>query len=950
MKRLISILVLSLSMSLILVGNASAAFDLSEVDVTFTNEDGSLAQLAGSHPFAMTTTLGVNTVTVPGGAVDPETNEPVDGEVPVELVKDFVIDQMPGFVGSQVAVPRCSSADFNTRSEGRPACPDSTAVGIAAVKAEFEVFPVGTNAFVHDPVYNLVPSPGEAAKLGFVVLNEPVVVDVGVSQKPPYNLVAKFDNVPEALLFYGSRLTLWGNPTSPKHDLLRGNCVGEIAVSTPEPVSLGSCPLPAGTPETAFLTLPRACTGPLQTSFVADSWGVPGAFTAPKSPPQPFTATGCGQLAFDPTIAATGTNPAAEAPSGLDFDLRVDDPGLNDPNGRAESDIERAIVTLPEGFTTNPSVANGLGACTLAQYEAEALRFDPSVGCPNSSKVGSVEVTSPLLEKPVDGQIYVAKQGDNVFHSLLALYMIIRDEEDGILIKQPMRVDPDPSTGRLTSVVRDIPQLPFSDFRLHFRGGDRAPLITPPTCGIYPVTAQLFPYADPTVPVIRTATLDVTAGPCAGSLGQVPHAPAFSAGTLSSNAGSYSPFVLKLARPDRSQHFSSITTKLPKGLLARLAGIPYCSEAHIAAATARDGEGEGTLELARPSCPSPSEVGSVTVGSGAGNEPLYVQGHAYLAGPYKGAPLSLEIITPAIAGPFDLGVVAVRTALQVDPLTSEVTAISDPIPSILHGLPLDVRSIVISMSRSQFTLNPTSCEPKSILGLVTSTGGATAALSQYFQASDCSALKFKPRLRLRLKGATRRIGHPALKAVVTYPKRGAYANIARAQVNLPHSEFLDQGNLNKTCTRPVLLEGKCPKSTIYGKAKAWSPLLDKPLQGPVYLVGGFGYKLPALIADLNGQIRVLLKGKVDSGKNKGIRSTFEAVPDAPVSRFVLEMKGGRKYGLLENSESLCKKPQRAIARFGAQNGRGMQWKPLIANDCGKKRHGKKHAKGKTSKK
>jgi hypothetical protein len=221
-----------------------------------------------------------------------------------------------------------------------------------------------------------------------------------------------------------------------------------------------------------------------------------------------------------------------------------------------------------------------------------------------------------------------------------------------------------------------------------------------------------------------------------------------------------------------------------------------------------------------------------------------------------------------------------------------------------------------------------------------------APLSQYFQASNCAALKFKPKLKLSLSGSTKHAGHPGLKAVLTYPKGAGYANIARAQVNLPHSEFIDQANLNKTCTKPVLLEGKCPPKTVYGKAKAWSPLLEKPLEGKVYLVGGFGYKLPALVAELDGQIRVLLVGKVDSGPNQGIRNTFEAVPDAPVEKFELQLKGGKKYSLLENSEDLCKRPQKAIARFTSQSGTVLQTKPLVGNQCGKKAKGKRKSKGK----
>ncbi len=914
-------------------GQAAAAYGIHDFTLGFVNEDGSPATEAGSHPFALRTGVQWNL------HQDPVFN---NEELPDDNVRDLVVDLPAGFVGAVAGLPRCASVDFLTIRDNRANCPDNTVVGAAKSTVLATI--------MMNSVYNLKPPPGVAAKIGFLAFTTPVTIEVGVKQRPPYNVVSGLVHIPQTSPVFRGFVELWGVPSDPVHDPYRGRCL--VTEGTPGPIyeefkSQGLCPSDA--PEVPFLTLPRSCQGPLSTTYATDSWQSPGALLADGTPdladPNWLTGSaeapameGCADLEFGPTIAAGGTAPAAESPSGLDFDLNVEDPGLTDPEGRAASDIEKAVVTLPQGFTTNPSVAVGLGACSQARYNAERLAFDPTVGCPNEAKVGEVEVTSPLIEQTLHGQIYVAKQGDNPFNSLLALYMIIRDEELGILIRQPLKVEPDPQTGQLKTTVSEIPQLPFSNFHLHFRDGQRAPLITPATCGDYEVSADLTPYADGVAPVHRSASLAISSGAsggaCAADPAALPATTSFTAGTLDSTAGAYSPFVLRLSRPDGSQQLSRISTTLPQGLLGKLAGIGYCPEAGIAQAASRSGEGQGAQEIADPSCPASSEVGKVSVASGAGTEPLQVDGRAYLAGPYKGAPLSLAIVTPAIAGPFDLGVVAVRTALQVNPITAQIDAVSDPIPTILHGLPLVVRSIEVAMNRPQFTLNPSGCEPKSITAQATTTLGTVATLSEYFQASRCEALKFKPKLALTLKGATRRSGHPALKAVLTYPKKGAFSNIARAQVGLPPTEFLDQGSIRSTCTQPNLKAGTCPKRSIYGKAKAWSPLLDKPLEGPVYLGVGYGHQLPDLVADLNGQIRVLLNGKVDTTKAKGLRNTFEVVPDAPVSKFVLELQGGPKKGLIENSENLCNRPQKAATKFTAHNGLVQQTRILIANGCG----------------
>jgi hypothetical protein len=453
-------------------------------------------------------------------------------------------------------------------------------------------------------------------------------------------------------------------------------------------------------------------------------------------------------------------------------------------------------------------------------------------------------------------------------------------------------------------------------------------------CGTYSTNGTWTPWSAPeSGPPAQTSDPFTVSSGCSSSKATRPFHPTFEGGSVNPLAAAYSPLVIKINRNDGEQELKSIDFTLPPGESGKLAGIPYCPESAITEAAGKTGK----QELASPSCPAASQIGTADAAAGVGNQPVHDGGKVYLAGPYRGAPLSAVVITPAVSGPFDLGDVVIRSTLFVNPENAQITAKSDSIPTILRGIPLKIRSVVISIDRSGFSLNPTNCEAMSISATVGSSDGASSSPSNRFQVGGCNQLKFKPKLQLSLKGSTKRTGLPALKAVVTYPKQGAYANIARAQVNLPHSEFIEQNNLNKTCTKPVLLEGKCPGKSIYGKAKAWTPLLDKPLEGPVYLVGGFGYKLPALVAELNGQIRVLLKGKVDSGPNQGIRSTFEAVPDAPVEKFVLEMKGGPKYSLLINSENLCKKPQKAIARFTAQTGAVLQTKPLIATDCGNRK-------------
>lgn len=932
MRQAITAAITTILATLAFAPVASAA-GIHDFDVSYEQAGGAPAALAGSHDFDLTTKFSIDT------AIDPEI-----GEVPQASLRNLTVRLPAGLAGNPTATPRCRTADFADISPLEPklpACANDTVVGVATLRVRL----LQTVDYVASPVYNLEQSPGAPARLGLVVAGVPVTMTAGINPKAPNNVEAIVTEASQAVPVYGGVVTVWGDPASSLHDSIRGTCLNVSAKNpTPVPQSTGdTCPVdPDGFK--AFLSMPTSCAAPSSASFQADFWQLPG-FLVGGSALTELQPEDCASLDFAPQTRVTPTTTAADSPTGLETEITVPTEGVLDPQDRSPSAIEKAVVQLPEGVTTNAAAANGLEGCSLGQFEATAL--EPGSGCPQASKIGSLEVETPLLEgSTLPGSVYVATPHDNPFDSLIALYLVIRDPDLGILITQAGKVEPDPGTGQLSATFDGLPQLPFSNLVLKLRSGQRAPLTTPPTCGTYTTQIMLYPYAQGLPPVHNQSSFEVSGGPCAADPSQLPNGLGFSAGTLDDRAASYSPFALRVSRPDGSQPLAAISATLPKGLVGKLAGIPYCSEAALAAAAARSGEGQGAAELASPSCPLASEVGRVTVGAGAGSEPLYVSGRAYLAGPYKSAPLSLVIVTPAIAGPFDLGTVVVRTALRVDPKTAQITAVSDPIPQILHGLPLGVRSVSVDMSRPSFTLNPSSCEPASITGSATSALGATTLLSQYFQASGCGRLKFKPKLALALKGATRRSGHPALRAVVTFPKKGEFANIAGARVGLPHSEFLDQGNIGTVCTQPQLQASACPKASVYGHARAWTPLLDKPLEGPVYLGVGYGHQLPDLVADLGGQIRVLLNGKVDTTPRKGLRNSFEAVPDAPVTKFVLEMKGGKRKGLLVNSENICQKPQRASARFTGHDGSVSSQQVRIANDCkgAKKKHPGKHRK------
>jgi hypothetical protein len=899
-------------------------------------EGGEATTQAGAHPFQVTNTIVVNSG--PSGGFGLEGTPP-------EMPRNLRFPLPSGLVGNAGALPQCPMNKFLVIKLANE-CPDETAIGATSVAVTVQ----GAVSYLHFavPVFNLTPAFGEPARFGFMTAGVPVVIDTAVDPDDRYRITARVSNITQLPDFWASSLTLWGTPGDPRHDPSRGwNCTNVLEEGRPP------CEAPTTRDESAFLRAPVSCDGPLDFDAAAEPWNVPvGSFIDSTS----FGADalhGCNRVPFDPKVSGAPTSKLAANPSGFDFRLELPSSNLNNPEGIAEAQPKKVEVTLPEGVTVNPSSGEGLVGCTPAEFAREKSNSEPGAGCPNASRIGDVKVQTPLLKEEATGGLFIAAPHNNPFNSLLGLYLVARIPERGIIIKLAGKVDPDPRTGQLTTTFDDLPQLPFSTFNLHFREGGRAPLVTPPTCGTYTAQARFVPWsaADvnnpaPNEVVTTSASFQIERGVDGGACppkSTPPFHPGLLAGTINNAAGSFSDFNLRLSRNDGEQEFTHFSIKLPPGISGKLAGIPYCSESAIAQARSRTGIHGGQEELDNPSCPAASQIGRTLVGSGVGSILTYVPGKLYLAGPYNGAPLSMVAITSGVVGPFDIGAVVIRQAFRIDPETGEVfidATSSDPIPHIIQGIPVHARDIRAYVDRPNFTLNPTSCKRTSTASTVLGSGldFASAAddnpitVTSPFQAADCAALPFGPKLRLKLKGGTKRGAHPAFTATLKGQGIGA-AGIARTQVTLPRSEFIENAHFKTICTRvqfkaAAVPGAGCPAASIYGKARATTPILSDPLTGPVFLRSS-EHQLPDLVIALHSPsgIDIVLVGRVDSVDGQ-LRTTFEQVPDAPVSSFVLQMQGGKK-GLFVNSTNLCKGTHRAGAEFDGQNGKQADSKPEV---------------------
>jgi hypothetical protein len=926
----------------ITVSGAPTRFGIEHYALRAENADGSPDTQAGSHPFQLTSDIGLNMTAQ---------------RIAAAAVKDLHFDLPPGLIGNPTPFPQCPLAKFlDNIGEGQNVCPDDTTVGTVSVTVA-EEGGTFTNTYTV-PLYALVPSVGEPARFGFFVASVAVYLDTSIRTGGDYGVTVSVNNITQAVGFLSSRVTFWGVPGDPRHDPVRGwNCLKPIQGNPPCAPTEQRQPPP-------LLTLPTACTGPMHTTVEGDSWPEEGAFTPPfaydtvDNLGRPAGMDGCNQVPFSPSVKVTPDGQAGSTPTGLTVDEHVPQETSLNPTGLAESYVKGLSVTLPQGVALNPSAADGLQACSMEEI---ALQSSEPPGCPEAAKVATAVVRTPLLANALEGAAYLATQDTNPFGSLVALYLYVEDPVSGVRAKATGEVLEDPVTGQLTAhfegdpvfendpgyagdvAAQFLPETPFEDVELHFFGGDRAPLTTPTACGAYTTTGTFTPWSE-SATTESSSTFNITSGPngkpCSSP---APFDPSLTAGTTSIQAGGFTPFVMTMSREDGEQNLQGIQLKMPLGMSGTLSTVKLCGEEQANAGT----------------CGSESEIGETIVSVGVGGDPYTVKGgKVYITGPYRGAPFGLSIVNPAKAGPFDLGKVVVRARIDVDPETAALTITTDnegpyKIPTILDGIPLQIRHVNVDINRPGFTFNATNCSPLKITGSLTSSEGASSALSVPYQVTNCAVLAFKPKLEASTSGKSSRLDGTSLNVKLGYPAGPYDANISRVKVELPSQLPSRLPTLQKACLASVFEANPaaCPAASIIGHATATTPVLPVPLSGPAYFVSHGGEAFPSLIIVLQGYgVTVHLVGSTFISKAGITSSTFKTVPDVPVGTFELNLPAG-PYSALTANGNLCKaKSVLMPTEFLGQNGALLKTTTKIAvTGCGKSKKSTKHTKHKHKK-
>jgi hypothetical protein len=852
---------------------------------------------AGAHA-NLTTSFVLNTVNPTGEVFNSE---------PVNAPKDIGVDTPPGLVGTTVGMPRCTMAAVIEESN----CPSDTMVGTATLLSR-AVRNLRVLATV--PIYNIAPAPGEPVAFGFNALLFPVRLDASVLSNGDYGVRVTAPDITEAAETILNSLTFWGVPSDhngpgPDHAARSLAANGNETASGRHEVLFGG-PAVEQAP-VALLTSPTQCSTPLEAILTTDPWEGPdlGKFVPVST--LLGRDTGCEKLSFGASVSMLPDTLQAGAPAGYSLDLHVAQ--NSDPNRPGTPNVKKVVATLPLGTVISPSAADGLGDCSDAQF---GLHSGVTSSCPRESQVGTVQIKTPALEEALKGAVYLAAPAcdpcspqDAQDGRVVRLFVqVVGEGESGIIVKLEGVGQINQQTGQITTTFNENPQLPFSQFKLTLGGGERATLANPRACGAATTTLDLTPWSTPFTPdATPSSTFDVTG--CYASQFN----PTFTAGTTSNQAGEFSPFTLSFGRSDADEFLNGLQLKMPPGLLGMLSKVTLCGEQQAAAGT----------------CGSQSLIGHTTVETGPGADPFLVTGgQVFITGPYKGAPYGLSIVVPAVAGPYTLsgttghGTVVVRAAINVDPTNSALTVTADPLPTELDGIPLQLRLVNVTIDREGFTFNPTSCNKMLISATMTSTEAASATGSSSFQVTNCGALGFKPQFRVSTSGKTSRAKGASLDAKVTYPLGPKLANIAKVKVDLPKQLPSRLTTLQKACTAATFNTnpGSCPSASRIGVAKASTPVLTEQLVGPVYFVSHGGEQFPELVIVLQGErIRVDLKASTFISKAGITSSTFNTVPDVPISSFELYLPEG-SYSALAANGNLCASKLLMPTAFVAQNG------------------------------
>jgi hypothetical protein len=855
-------------------------FGLAEFGLSLPGSSGAPDTVAGSHPGGLSTTFAFDTAwqvpQTPGKSV---------ASYPVGQVKEIVTELPPGVVGDAIATPTCPLyLVTNKTGFDSPACPDATRVGWLTLVEGGQESP-NTDL----SIFNVPPERGFAAEFAVYL----------PSLQRAVNLYAKLVGTGA-----NTRVLVFSQPQNrvPEISSISATFFGDPAVADSSPLA-----------HVPFLTAPSDCSASGFTArLYVDSWEEPAA-TRPdgepvdlseptwKSAQSPLPAvTGCENLQFHPSLSLQPTATGPDAPSGLNVNLQV--PQNEDPNGLATPPLKDVTVTLPEGLDVSPSSATGLQACSDAQF---GLASDPNQpgSCPAASQIGTVLVHTPLLEEAIPGQVFLGapecgpcSAADAQSGRMVRLFVQLHSDRYGITLKAPGTVSLNPVTGQLVSTFKELPQQPFSDLEFTFKEGPRAPLATPSGCGQHATSTSLTPWSTPWTPTVTSGSAFAISG-CAGN----PFAPSFHAGTTVNQAGAYSPLQLSFSRSDPEQQFSALEATLPPGVLAKLAGVAHCGEAELAAARAQSGE-----------CPASSQIGTVTVAAGPGTQPFTTTGRVYLTGAYNGGPFGEAVVVPAVAGPFNLGNVVVRGSIRINPTTAQGSVVSDAFPTILDGVPLQVRSVQVSLERPGFTFNASSCTPQGFTGRLISTAGGSAPLSSRYQAAGCQSMPFHPHFTASTAGQTSKVNGASLHVKITanggpdHPSGTEEANVAKVELTIPRVLPSRLSTLQKACTEKQFNANPagCPKESNIATAIVRTPLLANPLAGPVYFVSHGGAAFPDTEIVLQGEgVRLLLDGHTQI-KGGVTYSRFETVPDAPFSSFEFVAPEG-PYSIFGANGNLC---------------------------------------------